>query len=95
MRLLIHTKTMALVADVQVADGPAPRVGEVLALPHLASMCQGMSEFLVTNVCWVINGQKLQAEVSAQAATPSAHRLRLLQEQHWLAPADPAQTAPE
>ena len=93
MRLLIHTKTMALVSDVQVEDTPAPRVGEVLALPHLANMCQGMSEFLVTNVCWVLNGQKLQAEVSAQAANPSAHRLALLQEQHWIAPADQAPTA--
>jgi len=89
MRLIIYTKNLSLAADIYTEDGPTPRVGEVLALPHLADMCGGMHLFLVTDVSWLLNGQKLQAEVTAQAANPEAHRLVTLQEQQWLPPSPP------
>jgi hypothetical protein len=86
MRLLMHTKNMALVRDMEITDGPTPRVGEVLAMPELAADCGGIHTFLVVDVCWLLTDGRLSPEITARATEPDANRLHFLTEMGWLAP---------
>lgn len=86
MKLLLHTKNMSLVQEIDLPDGPTPRVGEVLAVPHLAADCQGLDTFLVLDVTWVLNSGRLVAEVTARAAVPEDQRFIELASSGWLAP---------
>lgn len=85
MRLFVFNKNGAQVADLTLADGPVPRAGEELALPAYANDCDGMSEFLVTAVVWMVQGDRLEAEVTCQAMSAEHLRLLMLREAGWVA----------
>lgn len=90
MRLFIFNKNHAQVAELTLADGPVPRAGEEIALPAYAEACDGMSQFLVTEVVWVLEGKSLRAEVECQAMSPDHFRLLTLRDHGWVPPAPAA-----
>lgn len=92
MRLFILNKNRAQVADLNLPNGPVPRAGEEIALPTYAADCDGMSQFLVTEVVWVLQGGALVAEVECQAMDPAHWRLHTLRDHGWLPP-DPTEAA--
>lgn len=92
MRLIVLNKNRAQVADLTLADGLVPRAGEEIALPAYAAECDGMSQFLVTEVVWVLQGGALVAEVECQAMDPAHWRLHTLRDHGWLPP-DPTEAA--
>lgn len=86
MRLILESKNGAQVRDMQLPDGPTPRVGEVLAFPELAEWCGGLHTFLVLDVCWLVVDGRLSPEVTALATSPDENRHYRLAERGWLAP---------
>lgn len=86
MKLYILNKNRAQVAELKLADGPVPRAGEEIALPAYAADCDGMTQFLVTEVVWVLQDGALQAEVECQAMNPEHFRLLTLQDHGWVPP---------
>jgi hypothetical protein len=86
MRLILESKNGAQVRDMQVPNGPTPRVGEVLAFPELSEHCGGLHTFLVLDVCWMMVDGQLSPEVIARATSPDENRYFRLAEAGWLPP---------
>lgn len=86
MRLIVLNKNRAQVADLTLADGLVPGAGEEIALPAYAAECDGMSQFLVTEVVWTLEGGELKEEVECQAMNPEHFRLLTLRDHGWVAP---------
>lgn len=89
MKLFVRNKGGAQIAALQLEDPASlPRVGDELALPGLAAEWGCPSRFLVVGVVWVLDGQRLLAEVTCEPGSPEHHRQLLLRQSGWLPPAE-------
>ena len=84
MILEIFTKNFALTAELQVPDGPVPRVGETITLEQDVGYLQGMTELLVHEVTYVLENNALTPVIRCFARTGAENRRLILEENGWI-----------
>lgn len=90
MNLNVYNKNFALIDILTVKGTGVPRVGEYVTLPaRLVESADGLTQALVHEVTWVLDGDVLSPVVDCYATGDDpSNRLLRLEEQGWLQPRD-------
>lgn len=84
MEITVYTNNDAIAYEVKNAQGPVPRIGEVIVLGSEYESIKGMRECLVIDVSYMLHNGTLTPFIDCKASVGAINRNIELDEKGWL-----------